>query len=87
MITAEINKKFVDLRKVGERNKWLVCKVDYKQGLISFKDELSIYRIDIWVSKMSVGFLAVGEPMKYFKRQNYEAIELMMKEPEKQLFD
>lgn len=74
-------KKLVE--EVAKKHCWLYYSTDSKTYRISFKDNLSIYRIDIYLSKMTVVLLPSGDTPTYHKRQNIEMIDAIMKEPYK----
>ena len=60
---------------------WSALPHDEANGRISYVDELSVYRIDIYTSRMTVCILPKGGKPTYKKRQSYEMIELIFKNP------
>jgi hypothetical protein len=72
-------KKLID--PIAGKYKWTSISFDSSTGRLSYKDELSVYRIDIYTSKMTVCILPAGDKPIYKKRQNLEMIESVFKNP------
>lgn len=81
MEKAEFQKKLAKINKIASKFKWTYVSNDMNNYRVSFKDELSIYRVDIYLSKMTVCLLPAGEKPVYFKRQNLEMLEGIFKQP------
>lgn len=69
------------VEKIALKHNWRMHSTDSKTYRVSYKDELSIYRVDVYLSKMTVCLLPVGDNGIYFKRQNLELIEAILKSP------
>jgi hypothetical protein len=72
-------KKLID--SVASKYNWNNISNDSNCGRLSYMDELSVYRIDIYTSKMTVCILPAGDKPIYKKRQNIEMIEKVFKNP------
>lgn len=72
-----------ELISLAKKYNWRLDSEDKNNGRISFKDELSIYRMDIYLSKMTVGLLPIGDKPIWFKRRNMKMIEEMLSQPSK----
>ena len=81
MEKSEFKKKLGLIEKIAQKHKWTYVSNDLNTFRVSYKDELSIYRIDIYLSKMTVCLLPAGDKPVYFKRQNLEMIEAIFKQP------
>lgn len=82
MDLKEYRNKMNLILSLAKKCRWETHSTDSNTFRISLKDELSIYRIDIYLSKMTICFLPTGEKPKYFKRQNLKMIENIMLHPE-----
>lgn len=83
MDKQEFSKKLGLIEKLATKHKWTYVSNDLKTFRISYKDELSIYRIDIYLTKMTVCLLPAGLSPVYYKRQNLEMLEAIFKNPAK----
>lgn len=81
MTRQEFKEKLKKVEKLAKKYNWRYDSQDSSTYRVSFKDELSIYRIDIYLSKMTVGLLPVGDKPIFYKRQNLEMIEMILKHP------
>lgn len=81
MERAEFKRKIALIEPIAAKYKWTYSGNDIKTFRISYADELSIWRIDIYLSKMTVCMLPKGGNPKYFKRQNLEKIEQIFRNP------
>lgn len=81
MDKSEFKKKLGLIEKIAQKHRWTYVSNDLNTFRISYKDELSIYRIDIYLSKMTVCLSPAGDKPVYFKRQNFEMIEAIFKQP------
>lgn len=83
MEVAEFRKKMALIELIAVKYMWIYTSNDLQTFRVSYSDELSIWRIDIYLSKMTVCLLPKGAKPKYFKRQNLERIEDIFKNPYK----
>ena len=81
MEKSEFKNKFNLIEKISIKYKWTYISSDLKTFRVSYKDEWSMYRIDIYLSKMTVCLLPAGDKPVYYKRQNLEMIEAIFKQP------
>jgi hypothetical protein len=72
-------KKLIDT--IASKYKWTSISNDSNTGRLSYNDELSVYRVDIYTSKMTVCILPSGDKPIYRKRQNLEMIDTIFKNP------
>lgn len=81
MNNDDFKNKLKLISEISSRYKWELVSTDINCGRISFSDELSIFRIDIYTSKMTVCFLPKGAKPVFFKRQSLQMIENIFKNP------
>lgn len=81
MTTEEFKKKSKLIGEIAKKYDWRSHSEDSATYRVSYKDELSIYRIDIYLSRMTVCLLPVGDKGSFFKRQNLKMIEAIFKDP------
>lgn len=81
MTKSEFQNKLAKVNNIANKYRWTYVSKDQKTFRISFKDELSIHRVDIYLSRMTVCLLPVGGKPVYLKRQNLEMIEGLFKNP------
>ena len=83
MEVKEFKKKMSLIQPIADKYKFLVVGNDPHTSRLTLKDELSIWRIDIYLTKMTVVFQPAGGKIKYYKRFNLEKIEDLLKNPYK----
>jgi hypothetical protein len=81
MNTKDFKTKLKLITDISRKYEWHLVSTDVNSGRISFTDELSIFRIDIYTSKMTVCFLPKGDKPKFFKRQSLQMIDNIFKNP------
>ena len=69
------------IKEIAAKYKWNLVRTDIDFGRISLTDELSIFNIDIYTTKMTVCFFPKGEKPKFLKRQSIDMIESILKNP------
>ncbi len=92
---SKIAKK-LQKRELVRRNRIAVEKIAHKSNCyydsyddnsyrLSFKDELGVYRIDIYLSTMTVGLIPImnEDNSKWFKRKTLGFVEEIMSNPVK----
>lgn len=52
MNQTDFSYKVEHLTAISLKHKWQVISTDSKCGRVSFKDDMSVFRIDIYTSKM-----------------------------------
>ena len=79
----EFNKKKKEIDLIATEFNWIAISNDPECGRLSYSDELSIYRIDIYTSKMTVCILPKGSKAIYKKRLPYQKIKKIFQNPYK----
>lgn len=83
MNKADYIEKRKQLSQLAIRYMWNAAGTDENCGRVSFTDDLAVYRIDIYTSKMTVCILPQKGKPTFLKRQSIAQIEEIMKNPYK----
>lgn len=81
MDATDFKNKLEQLTAISKKHGWQILSTDAKCGRVSFKDDLSIFRVDIYTSKMTVCLLPSGDKPVYLKRQNFDTISKLLANP------
>lgn len=79
--TEDFKHKLKLIKEFAAKYKWNLVRTDIDFGRISLTDELSIFNIDIYTTKMTVCFFPKGEKPTFLKRQSIDMIESILKNP------
>lgn len=80
-LPLDFKQKKQRIDKIAASYSWSSLPSDESNGRISYIDELNVYRIDIYTSKMTVCILPKGDKPTYMKRQNFDMIDNILKNP------
>ncbi|HAH24922.1 MAG TPA: hypothetical protein DCL77_14410 [Prolixibacteraceae bacterium] len=83
MDKEDYRKKKLEIDTIAARYMWSVVSNDEKSGRLSYQDELSVYKVDVFTSKMTVCILPKGGQPVYLKRQNMVMVDKVLKNPYK----
>lgn len=81
MSKDQFKQKRNELLEIAAKYKWTYYNSDENNYRVSFVDELLIYRVDIYVSKMTVCFIQAGYKNVYLKHQSLEMIKTIFQHP------
>lgn len=79
--TEDFKHKLKLIKEFAAKYKWNLIRTDIDFARISLCDELSIFKVDIYTSKMTVCIFPKGEKPTFLKRQTMDMIETILKSP------
>lgn len=74
MTRAEFKRKLQILEAIAASYKWAYVSNDFNTGRVTFKDQYSVYRMDVYTTKMTVCLMVPGNASVYLKKQTLESI-------------
>lgn len=81
MQKSEFKNKIGQISNIAVKYKWSYVSSDFKTFRLSFKDNYSLYRLDIYLSKMTVCLIPVGGKPVYLKHQDLVMLEDIFEDP------
>lgn len=81
MNKTDFNKQVVQIKQIADKYLWRFESKDVSTSRVSFIDEFKIYRIDLYLSKMTICLICKGEKTIYLKKQTTSQIEKVFKQP------
>lgn len=83
MDKSEFRRKIALIEPIAQKYNWIYLNNDLQTFRVSYTDELAIWRIDIYLSKMTVCLIPKGSKPMYYKRTDLEHLEKIFKNPYK----
>ena len=73
--------RFKQLDNLAKKYKWIYVSVCNKTFRATYKDDMSIFRVDVYLSKMTICLHRTGEDPIYFRKKNFKTVENILKNP------
>lgn len=74
----KFNEAYKILGDLVKKHRWIQLSSDPKVGCFSMEDPMSVVRLDIYVTKMTVCFMSKECKTKYYKKMTTDKIEQIM---------